>query len=84
MMTMISTEVMNYDKERHQLTMPSEYTAGVFPVELAVVSHHTGRTIVFDQDVDAAVLHEYWDGEQMVYKSKYESTGINLVIYHAY
>jgi hypothetical protein len=76
-----STKSFSYDSARKTLIAEaSELFLNGFPKQLAVQSHHTGRTVLFGVDLEAAMAEEFWDGEQMVYRPLEKANVKRLVI----
>lgn len=55
-----------YRKAQKLLVVSSSVTPG-FPRSVEVVSHHTGKVIKFEVDVEAGIAAEFWDGEMCEY-----------------
>jgi hypothetical protein len=55
-----------YQKAQKLLVVSSDITGG-FPDAIRVVSHHTGKVVLFEVDVQAGIDHEFWDGEMCEY-----------------
>jgi hypothetical protein len=66
--------------------MSSSQLAGrCFPQTIVVHSHHTGRSVKFVQDREAAERNEFWDGEACQYKPvEFVPNVKSLMVYHTY
>ena len=60
---------MDFNKEKKILLCNLNYSpyCGMYPDIILVTSHHTGETVKFVQDREAAYENEFWDGEMMEY-----------------
>lgn len=79
----INTADCEFDKARKVLLAKHDLIKGGFPKEVDVLSAHTGKTITFVYDYEAAEHAEGWDGEMAEYKPSVEGTNVKtLVIYN--
>ena len=85
MVSNVDLSVFTFNKKNKVLSAGSSYFYNTFPVDLDVISHHTGRVVKF---VPIGRNHpqfdeDHWDGEQMVYEPLDNDTNVKtLVIYH--
>jgi hypothetical protein len=81
----ISLSKCDFDKSRKVLKMSSEYFG--MPSKFKVVSHHTGKEILFTavRDGDPLCDQDGWDGEMCIYRPVHDIPNVDhLIIYHAY
>ena len=83
-MTTYNTNQFSFNKDSRVLTASifkfvdvRDYLGG-FPSKFDMVSGHTGRTVKFVMDEEAAIRAEFWDGEMCVYKSN--DTDVRVVL----
>lgn len=75
----------SFRKEQGVLVLSSEFLGGCFPEEIIMESHHTGNTVLFVQDKEAAIKAEFWDGEQCEYIPVNPTNNCNrLVVVHEF
>lgn len=64
----VNTNAMSYNKVTKTLTVPLSATGfSSFPKDLPVESAHTGRTVLYCFDEQAAIAADFWDGEEAHY-----------------
>lgn len=83
----LNTNQLKFDKARKSLSIPRDSFDydGHWPLEVKVVSAHTGRAVLFVQDEQAYLESEGWDGEQMEYIPIEAVRNVErLVIYNGY
>lgn len=79
----VSLKDCTYYKDTGVLTLASNFISGGFPEFIKVVSHRTGGSIVFEQDIEAAIANEFWDGEMCEYKPHSDNNRVSkLVVYN--
>jgi hypothetical protein len=63
----ITTTDCTFRKEGKTLVFANPEIGGGFPDTVRVTSTHTGRTVDFVRDTEAAIAAEFWDGEECHY-----------------
>ena len=84
-MQAVPLKLCEYDRDRRVLKLASEYFG--MPQEFTVLSHHTGRSVVFRTvtSEDPLFDEDGWDGEQQIYRPTQVLPGVDhMVIYHAW
>lgn len=80
---MLTTAQCEFRKATKTL-LAARALVGGFPKEIQVQSAHTGRVMSFVQDVQAAIEHEFWDGEECWYvPTEPLANVVKLVVYNA-
>lgn len=64
---MLALSACEYQKSSKTLVASSALVGPGFPARIEVLSHHTGKVVVFEVDVEAGIAHEFWDGEECHY-----------------
>ncbi len=66
---LVSTDGCRWDKRDGTMqTSFGDIGCDRFPDVVEVTSTHTGRTVKFKYDVEAALENEFWDGEMAKYR----------------
>ena len=63
----IGTSALDWNKKSKTFVLPR--FSGSFPDYVNVVSHKTGKSVLFMRDSDLAERNEWWDGEEYHYMS---------------
>lgn len=63
----IETADCTFRKADKTLLIPQSLTGRGFPDTVRITSNHTGRTVDFVRDTEAALAAEFWDGEECHY-----------------
>jgi len=64
---MLALSACEYRKASKTLVASSALVGPGFPNRIEVLSHHTGKVVVFEVDIQAGIEHEFWDGEECEY-----------------
>ena len=67
MNTTIDLTGCTFIREKKLLIAPSDLFGG-FPNKVLIISTATGKSVVFETDVESAIANEFWDGEMCEYK----------------
>jgi O-acetylhomoserine/O-acetylserine sulfhydrylase-like pyridoxal-dependent enzyme len=78
----ISTADCEFRKEDKTLLVSHRLVKDGFPVQIDVVSSHTGKIVTFKVDQEAAEAAEFWDGEECHYVPVTEVPNVRRLVIH--